>query len=298
VGNTHVKLAVFGHCTIDRIAIESETHDQIGGSGCYCGITARKFGFDVQLVTRFGADFPRQYLDENQITYTGAESSLKTTRFAINVRGAERDLRLDNVCEPIEYMYVDGVDCHIASPICGEITYDTLAKIKKDSGFLLVDPQGFLRARDGHGNITLRDTEIDLDGVDAIKVNVDEAAHLVNSSGDEAMLALQRRGVNNVLLTDGTDISLLNGNRIYSITLPNKQVYDTTGIGDIFCAAFCCTMIKERDFLWALCFAGGAAQAALNSRHVGLQKIPRKGTIQTNASYFYNMIKFRTLATR
>jgi sugar/nucleoside kinase (ribokinase family) len=77
--------------------------------------------------------------------------------------------------------------------------------------------------------------------------------------------------------------------------LPNKQIYDTTGVGDIFCSAFCCTMLKEKDFLWALCFAGGAAQAALESRNVGLQKIPRKGTIQTNACYFYNLVKFRDL---
>ena len=54
-------------------------------------------------------------------------------------------------------------------------------------------------------------------------------------------------------------------------------------------------MIKEKDFLWALCFAGGAAQAALDSKNIGLQKIPKKGAIQTNASYFYNLIKFRDL---
>ena len=83
--------------------------------------------------------------------------------------------------------------------------------------------------------------------------------------------------------------------RIYSITLPNKQVYDTTGIGDIFCATFCCTMLKEKDFLWALCFAGGAAQAALDSKDVGLKKIPKKGTVETNASYFYNLMKYRSI---
>jgi sugar/nucleoside kinase (ribokinase family) len=63
----------------------------------------------------------------------------------------------------------------------------------------------------------------------------------------------------------------------YSITLPNKKIYDTTGVGDIFCSAFCCTMLKEKDFVWALCFAGGAAQAALESKDVGLLKIPKKG---------------------
>ena len=131
--------------------------------------------------------------------------------------------------------------------------------------------------------------------VNAIKVNPEESQYLVNGSNDEMMLALQKKGVEYVLLTNKTDVSLLVKDKIYSITLPNKVIHDTTGIGDIFCSAFCCTMLKEKDFLWALCFAGGAAQAALDSKNVGLQKIPKKGTIQTNASYFYNLVKFRDL---
>jgi sugar/nucleoside kinase (ribokinase family) len=81
--------------------------------------------------------------------------------------------------------------------------------------------------------------------------------------------------------------------KLYSITLPNLELYDTTGIGDIFCSTFCCTMLKEKDFFWALCFAGGAAQAAIESKEIGLEKIPAKGAIETNASYFYNQIKFK-----
>ena len=77
--------------------------------------------------------------------------------------------------------------------------------------------------------------------------------------------------------------------QIYSITLPNKKIYDTTGVGDIFCSAFCCTMLKEKDFVWALCFAGGAAQ------DVGLLKIPKKGVVENNASYFYNLMNFRSI---
>jgi sugar/nucleoside kinase (ribokinase family) len=106
---------------------------------------------------------------------------------------------------------------------------------------------------------------------------------------------LQKKGVEHVILTNKTEVSMLVKDRIYSITLPNKRIHDTTGIGDIFCATFCCTMLKEKDFLWALCFAGGAAQAALDSNDVGLLKIPKKGTIETNASYFYNLMKFRSI---
>ena len=289
-----MKLSVFAHCAIDTITIDNHNYEQIGGSACYCGITARQFKFDVDLFTKFGPDFPKQYLTESKINFVNSESEQNTTKFAISINGSDRTLKLENECEPIEYSNVDA-DGHIVSPIYHEILDDTFRKIKNDSNFLFVDPQGFLRKKDSQNNIVLENTNLDLSNVNAIKVSPDEAQHIVNGSHDEMMLALQKKGIEYVLLTNKTNVSLLVKDKIYSITLPNKQIHDTTGIGDIFCSAFCCTMLKEKDFLWALCFAGGAAQAALESKNVGLQKIPQKGTIQTNASYFYNLVKFRDL---
>ncbi len=290
-----MKLSIFAHCAVDTITIGGERYEQIGGPACYCGITARQFKFDVDLHTRFGADFPSQYLAENKISHTGCESDRGTTRFAIAVDGADRTLVLENRCEPIPYSKTDA-DGHIVSPIFHEISDDVFEGIKGDSSFLLVDPQGFLRGTDPQNRIILEGTDLDLSGVDAIKVNPDEARCMVDGgTGTDMMRALQKKGAKYVLLTDKTEVSLLVEDKIYSITIPSKRIHDTTGIGDIFCAAFCCTMLRERDFLWALCFSGGAAQAALDSKNVGLQKIPRRGSIQTNASYFYNMVKFRDL---
>ena len=289
-----MKLAVFAHCAIDRITINNNIYEQIGGSACYCGITAREFKFDVDLFTKFGPDFPKQYLTESNINFVNSESKNNTTKFAISINGSERTLKLEHQCDPIDYSSVN-TDGHLISPIYHEISDDTFKKIKNDSNFLFVDPQGFLRRRDSQNNITLQDTNLDLSNVDAIKVNPEESQHIVNGTHDEMMLALQKKGAKYVLLTDKVNVSLLVKDKVYSITLPNKQLHDTTGIGDIFSSTFCCTMLKEKDFLWALCFAGGAAQAALDSKNMGLQKIPKKGDIQTNASYFYNLVKFRDL---
>ncbi len=289
-----MKLAIFSHCAIDAITIDNNNYEQIGGPACYCGITAREFKFDVDLFTKFGPNFPKQYFTENKINFINSESKKDTTKFSISINGSDRTLKLENECEPIDYSSVDA-DGHIVSPIYHEISDDIFRKIKNDSNFLFVDPQGFLRKKDSQNNITLENTNLDLSDVNAIKVNPEEAQKIVNGSHDEMMMALQKKGIEYVLLTNKTDVSLLVKDKIYSITLPNKYIHDTTGIGDIFCSAFCCTMLKEKDFLWALCFAGGAAQAALDSRNIGLQKIPRKGTIQTNASYFYNLVKFRDL---
>ncbi len=290
-----MKIVMFSHCAIDTITIGKSSYEQIGGAACYGGLTAKKLKFDVDLVTKFGSDFAyKQYLIDNKINFENALSEKKTTKFSINIAGSDRTLKLENQCEPIEYTKINS-DGHIVSPIFHEIETDTFEKIKRDTNFLLLDPQGFLRRTNSENNIFLENTDVDLSNVNAIKVNPEEAQHLVGSSDTDALSLLQKKGIEHVILTDNTEVSMLVKDRIYSITLPNKKIYDTTGIGDIFCATFCCTMLKEKDFLWALCFAGGAAQAALDSKNVGLLKIPKKGTIETNASYFYNLVKYRSI---
>lgn len=290
-----MKIALFSHCAIDSITIGESNYQQIGGAACYGGITAKRFKFDVELVTKFGPDFPyKQYLLENKLNYENALSDKKTTRFSINIVDSDRTLTLENQCDPIDYKKINA-DGFIVSPIFQEISNETFEKIKQDSNFLFLDPQGFLRRTDSENKIFLENTHIDLSKVGAIKVNPEEAQHLVGSSGDKALELLQKKGAEHVILTNKTDVSMLVKDRIYSLTLPNKKIYDTTGIGDIFCATFCCTMLKEKDFLWALCFAGGAAQAALDSKDVGLLKIPKKGVVENNASYFYNLIKYRSI---
>jgi sugar/nucleoside kinase (ribokinase family) len=290
-----MKIALFSHCAIDTITIDGSNYEQIGGAACYGGLTAKKFKFDVELVTKFGSDFPhKQYLTDNEINFDNALSEKNTTKFSINIVGSDRTLILENQCEPIEYAKINA-DGFIVSPIFHEISPETFEKIKRDSNFLFLDPQGFLRQTNSEKEIFLADTDVDLSNVSAIKVNPEEAQHLVGSSNIESLGLLQKKGVEHVILTNKTEVSMLVKDRIYSITLPNKKIHDTTGIGDIFCAAFCCTMLKEKDFLWALCFAGGAVQAALNSNDVGLLKIPKKSTIETNASYFYNLMNYRSI---
>ena len=156
-----------------------------------------------------------------------------------------------------------------------------------------MDPQGFLRRVNSNNKIFLEKTNLELSKISAIKVNVNEITNLVGSADENAMKILQKRGIEHVLFTNKREISMLVKDRIYSITLPNKEVYDTTGIGDIFCATFCSTILKENDFFWAFCFAGGAVQAALELNQIGLQKVPKKGATETNASYFYNTLKFK-----
>lgn len=288
-----MKIDIFSHCTIDEIAREGSTVETAGGPACYCGLTARNLKFDVEFHTKIGPDFThREFLERNKIIISkNSLSQNPTTRFLLEISGTDRELYLKTRCDPIEFdmLHTDGC---IISPVFDEISYDTFEKIKKYSKFTLVDPQGFLRRKDQNNKIYLEKTEMNLSNISAIKVDVDEAYALTGQSGKDAMLALQKKGVEHVLLTNKHEITVLVKDRLYYLTIPNLAVFDTTGIGDIFCATFVCTYLKEKDFFWAMCFAVGAAQASLETKATGLAKIPQRGAIETNASYLYNLVKF------
>ena len=287
-----MKLAVFSHCTIDTIQINETTTEQVGGAASYCGITAKKLKFDAEIHTKFGNDFPKEIFERNNVQYDNAQSNQDTTRFKIEISGADRTLSLLNQCTPIEYSKTDA-DGIVITPVYHEISNEVYEKIKQESSFILLDPQGFLRRVDSEGKIILEKTDIDLTKISAIKTSPDEMFCLTNEIGVDAMKNLQKRGVKHVIVTNKRDISMLVDDKLYSINLPNLELRDTTGIGDIFCSTFCCTMLREKDFFWALCFAGGSAQAAISSKEIGLEKIPSKGSVETNAAYFYNQVKYK-----
>ena len=290
-----MKLDVISHCTIDTIEINDSKYVVPGGPGCYCSLTARSLKFDVKLHTKFGSDFTlSDYLTEKKIDFENSLSNELTTQFILQIVNSERTLFLKNKCEVIDNIVLD-TDSVIISPLFDEISLDLFEKVTNDASFVLLDPQGFLRRIDSENKIYLEHTDLNLSNVSAIKVNSDELNALTNNSNLDGIKILQKKGIDNVILTDKQNISLLSGNKIYSIELPDIELNDTTGIGDIFSAAFCCTMLKEKDILWALSFAGGAAQAALESGKIGLEKIPSKGAIESNAYYFYNTVRFKEI---
>ncbi len=288
-----MKLDIFSHCVIDTIHLNNSKYVVPGGPACYCSLTSRALKFDVTLHTKFGSDFSLvDYLNEQKIKLEHEISDKPTTQFTLEILGTERTLFLENQCGPINDISLDS-DSVLISPVFDEISNEIFMKIKKDANFVLLDPQGFLRRKNSENKIYLESTQLDFSHVSAIKTNLEELKCITGGCEDNNMKILQKNGIDSVILTDKQNISVLFKDKIFSIKLPNLDLYDTTGVGDIFSAAFCCTMIKENDILWALSFAGGAAQAALNSKKIGLEKIPSKGAVETNAYYFYNTVKFR-----
>jgi fructose-1-phosphate kinase PfkB-like protein len=162
----------------------------------------------------------------------------------------------------------------------------------------MLDPQGYVRAADNNGNVSMKESlELDLSGIAAIKVDSQEMAALTGGlQGVEGMQHLQSKGIEFVVSTEHRVIHLLHKKMHYWIKLREVDTSDSTGAGDILSAAFCCAFMKEKDPLWAICFGAGAVRAALETKHVGLGKVPQISKIEQSASYFYNTIGFQQLS--
>ena len=290
-----MKVGIFSHCTMDTIVYENEQYDAPGGPASYCSLTARKQKHDVNLYTKFGPNYPlEEFFKENKINTPDALSSQSTTRFKIELNGSDRKLFVENMCDKINFIENDN-DGIIISPVFDEISLETYSQIKNPDNFVLLDPQGFLREKNSNNEISLKRTSLDLNNVNAIKMNPDELYALTGLTDNDGIKQLQKLGIEYVIYTNKQEISLLVKDKLYTIFLPKMNLTDTTGIGDIFCSTFVCTMLKEKDFLWALSFAGGAAQSALESKAFGLEKIPEKNALENNGSYFYNIVEFKQI---
>lgn len=291
-----MKIAIFSHCTIDEISQNGTVTTTAGGPACYCGLTAKNMKFEIDLHTKVGADFSfKSSLEKKGIFLSQSSISEKpTTRFLLDISGTERELYLKTRCDPIESIKSDA-DGAIVSPVFDEVSEDTLDEIKENFDFTLLDPQGYLRRVASDNKIFFEKTMMDLSKITALKADPDEAFYLTGLREKEAMVALQKKGVKHVLYTNKQDITMLVKDRMYHLKIPNMKIGDTTGVGDIFCASFTCSYLKEKDPIWAICFAVGAAQAALETRATGLDKVPVGGDTERNAAYLYNLMQFSSV---
>jgi sugar/nucleoside kinase (ribokinase family) len=306
--HTALRIGIASHIVLDTIkGADGSIAESIGGPPCYCGITSRRFGFDISLATRVGKDFPQEMhevLRNIDIIISDRQvAEAPTTRFSLASEGGSRRLVLSSKCDPLTAGEIRDmkVDCWLASPVIDEVPPDVLAAIKQNRGkkdFLMLDPQGYMRQIGSDGQVTLRDRlDLDLSDITAIKVDSDEMSALTGGlKGLEGMQHLQSKGIRFVVSTEHRIIRLLHEKTHYWIKMQDVDTPDSTGAGDILCAAFCCAYLKEKDPLWAICFGAGAVREALETRELGLAKIPQMSKIEQSASYFYNTVGFQRLS--
>ena len=299
-----MRIAIASHIVLDRIrSLDGTITASFGGPSCYSGLVSRKFGFDVTLITKVGKNLPKELckiLRKNKISLDRQPIvNSQTTRFDIIAKDDSRELYLGVRCAPLTVEDIQQVnaDCWLASPVIDELPLEVLTEIKRVRGkknFIMLDPQGYLRKVGPQGHISLRERlDLDLSGITAIKVDRQEMAALTGGIvGLDGMRTLQSKGIDFVISTEHHFFHLLHKNKHFWICMPEINTMDSTGTGDILSASFSCAYLKERDPMWAICFGAGAVRAALETRQIGLDKIPSISSIEESATYFYNSIGF------
>ena len=303
-----MKAAILSNLVVDEIVSrDMKSSQSLGGPAAYCGITASKFGFDTTLFTHFGKDLDTkyvEYLKKQGISINVTNSlDLPTTRFILRNFENDRELILESKCSALDIEEIKSAksDCWIISPVFDEVSLDILqylASAREKNQFIILDPQGYTRSVDSAGRISIRSNiDIPIDNVNAIKLNSKEISCFTNGlQGIDGMKKIHTKyKIDYVLYTEDQIIHLLERDRRYWLKLPKIDTPDSTGLGDIIASSFACTIVKEKDSVWAFCFAAGALTAALQTKEVGIKKIPSRTAIEENASYYYNIMNFEIL---
>src|SRR5919109_1309852 len=303
-----MKAAILSNIVLDEIVSRDlKSSQSLGGPAAYCGVTARKFGFETTLFTHFGKDLDHQYIEylRNQgVVFNNLQpSDLPTTRFVLKNFETDRELTLQSKCIPLDIEEIRSVNanCWIISPVFDEVPLDILQYLvssRKEKQFVMLDPQGYTRIVDLEGRVSIRKKmDIPIHNVDGIKLDSQEISCFTNDlQGLEGMKKIHSiYGIQYVLYTEDQVIHLLEEGKHYWINVPKHETPDTTGLGDIITSSFACTMVKEKDSVWAFCFAAGALTAALQTKEIGIKKIPSKSAIEQNATYYYNTMNFKII---
>jgi sugar/nucleoside kinase (ribokinase family) len=303
-----MNVAILSNIVIDEIVSRDLNSSQsLGGPAAYCGVTARKFGFDTTLFTHFGNDLDLQYIEylKNQgVSFNNLQpSTLPTTRFVLKNFETDRELTLQSKCIPIDIEEIKNVkaNCWLISPVFDEVPLNILQYLvtsRKEKQFVMLDPQGYTRTVDSEGRVSIRKKmDIPIHNVDGIKLDSQEISCFTNGlQGMEGMKKIRSvYGIKYVLYTQDKVIHLLEEGKHYWINIPKHESPDSTGLGDIIASSFACTMLKEKDSVWAFCFAAGALTAALQTKEIGIKKIPSKSAIERDATYYYNTMNFEII---
>jgi sugar/nucleoside kinase (ribokinase family) len=223
-------------------------------------------------------DFKEEYLEQlrkNAVDLSGLMKveNAETTRFRLKYDDylSKRELYLDTMAPPITIEdlpeHLTAKVIHVA-PVAGEIAYETVDKLRKYARKLSLDPQGFLRAFNKRGRVTLNspaDKRI-LELVDIYKSSSDEVKALTGLSNlKSAINTIHGFGVETVIITLGNKGAMLSFDEtIYMIpAYRSKNIVDPTGAGDVFIGAFLAEYILGKSVLWGAYVGSAAASLAI-----------------------------------
>ncbi|MGJ8527168.1 PfkB family carbohydrate kinase [Maritalea sp.] len=105
-----------------------------------------------------------------------------------------------------------------------------------------------------------------LTGIEYLFCNMDEARAVIGATtAAEAANALNKRGVQNIIITDGTNpVTCFNANKLTHVEIPTTKIVDVSGAGDAFVAGFLHSILDGKSAIEAT--QSGVVSAGLTVR--------------------------------
>ncbi len=264
-------IAIIGHLTRDI----TDNGYTIGGAVSYAGVTARRLGADVSVLTRAHPDDVRVLEDEG-IRVINLLTDIYTT--FLNVYYKEiRTQQLLSVAAPIMAAEtppeIINADVLLLAPVAQEVD-PAIAPAARNK--LAAIPQGWMREWDDKGRVfavpwyssgrilpyldSIVFSDLDLIGdLSILPVIIDTAPLVAITKADKGCVLYHQ------------------GRRCHVHTRPAKEV-DTTGAGDTFTAAFLIEAFSGKSPIEAAYFAN--VTASLSIEGVGLSGIPHRHEVE------------------
>ena len=302
MGDTILRLGVWGNLTLDELDRNGVRMVRPGGSAFFSSLSAAYLGAKVSIVSNIGKDYPRKVLAEIKrrgINIHGVKKfDSESTRFRISYSRSLRSLEIMQRGKKLDPRNLSASpDAIHLGPVFGEVGLDVLTHARQSCKFLSLDVQGLLRTSDANGRVRLVRRNIDsfLTKCDLLKATEQEArivapAKTVLSSAKR----LLSKGAEHVIITRGPLGSLVVRNDGGAIQIPSvrkARVVDPTGAGDIFIGSWVTTFQSIGDPHWA--GAVGSALASLSVQGIGLSKFRfSRAELFRRASWAYNHSKF------
>jgi len=272
-----VDYLVIGHLSKDLIPEGSPTGSQLGGTAAYAALTARALGLRVGIVSSFNAkDLSLNALAGIPIIAIPSE---ETSTFSNIETPTGRQQTLHQHAAQIDFEQVP--DLWRRTPIIhlGPIAQEMETQLP--SGFspalLGITPQGWLRGWDANGRVMPKkwsEMEASLNHASAAVLSIEDVEE------DEEIIEEMSLASRILVLTEESEGARLYWNHdLRHFPVPNVDIVDRTGAGDIFATAFFIRLHSTRDPWEAARFATCLASYSV-TRH-GLESIPTEEEIQT-----------------
>ncbi len=276
-----MKTVVLGSVTIDRIVHEGRAVEKVGGVVTYAGLTYRRHGLPVTVVTNVAAADADVLgvLERHGLACVHGPSEA-TTRFVNRVAGDERRQEMPVAAAPIPAALarpaLDGARLvHLGPLHPHDFASDLLPLVAAHDADAALDVQGYTR-RAVRGVI---ERHVDPGVTEAlacaafVKADPDELAAVLAALGLDLPSLMTRFDLREVVVTEGRKGGCVyerSGRRIPYTAAPVARVVDPTGAGDVFFAAYLAARLRERRSIPEAC----ARAAETATRHVAGAYLP------------------------